>query len=285
MQGTAAFNCRCSAQPNGFRVTTLIAWIAFDNKFAAAYMASDSRITWDSQGVKRWDAGRKIFASKTYSDILGYAGDVVFPALALSQLIEAFDANTMFNSDATPWERHEIIKRSLKDSYAHRHHTDDRDFHILHLSRWDGEPRATVHAWCLEYAAAGKAWTDRVLEIPTSTGIIERIGSGVPAAKTHERLWAATYSREIFSSFCDAISSGTDSLSGGAAQLAGFYPRGVAKTFGILRDSKAFLNGLPVHAPISNSTIEWRDHLFQRIDISTGKLLEGAQVHTRPKGK
>lgn len=266
-------------------MTTLIAWIAFDNKFAAAYMASDSRISWDSEGVKRWDAGRKIFASKIYPDILGYAGDVVFPALALSQLIEAIDANMMFTPDATPWERHEIIKRSLQDSFAHRHHTDDRDFHILHLSRWDCEPRATVHAWCIEYDAAGRLWTDRVLEIPTGTGIIERLGSGVPAAKQHERLWAAAYSREIFSSFCDAISSGADSLSGGAAQLAGFYPRGEAKTFGFLRDGKAFLNGLPVHAPISNGTIEWRDQLFQRIDISTGKLLEGAQVHTRPKSK
>lgn len=156
-----------------------------------------------------------------------------------------------------------------------------RDFYILHLTRGEGEPRATVHAWCID--AAGNLWTDRVLEIPTGTGVIERLGSGVAVAKTHERLWAAAYSREIFSSFCDAISSGTDSLSGGAAQLAGFYPRGAAKTFGFLRDGKAFLNGLPVHAPISNETIEWRDQLFQRIDISTGKLIEGAGSHEAQK--
>jgi hypothetical protein len=96
-------------------VTTLISWVAFDQrKFAAAYVASDSRITWDEAGNKRWDAGRKVFPSSQFPDIFGYVGDVLFPALALSQIVEAIDAGVMFPLDATPWQRHEAVVRALQ---------------------------------------------------------------------------------------------------------------------------------------------------------------------------
>jgi hypothetical protein len=270
----------------GTSVTTLISWVSYDPKLSAAYIASDSRITWDNSGARTWDAGRKIFPSRVFPDILGYAGDVVFPALALSQIIEAIDAGLMFASDATPWERHQVILKTLKDSFEHRHQADGRDFSILHISRSDGETTRTVHAWCIEYDVITTEWTDRILVVPSVTGVIERLGSGANAAKSHQTQWTRTaaYSREIFSSFCDAISSGMDSLSGGAPQLAGFYTMGPAKTFGVAYDGKAFVNGLPVVRPKASAEIEWRDKLFQRIDISTGGLVKGAQVHARPKG-
>ncbi|MER8929299.1 hypothetical protein [Mesorhizobium sp. M0859] len=208
-------------------MTTVIAWVSYDPKFAAAYMASDSRITWDSSSHRRWDAGRKIFPSKLFPDILGYAGDVIFPALALSQIIEAVDPGLMFALTSTPWERHNAIVKCLRASFTHRHQADDKDFSILHLSGFDSPASRTVHAWSIEYCAGSKNWTDRSLAIPPTTGVIERLGTGRGAAKDHLERWnkIAPYSREIFSSFCDAISSGDDGLSGGAPQLAGFYPR------------------------------------------------------------
>lgn len=266
-------------------MTTVIGWISYDPKFAAAYMASDSRITWDSSSEKRWDAGRKIFPSKLFPDILGYAGDVVFPALALSQIIEAMDAKLMFAENSTPWERHEVILRCLKDSFAHRHQADDKDFSILHISGFGAGRDRSAHAWSIDYKASTKVWTDRVLQVPTVTGLIECLGSGTGAAKSHLWRWneVAPFSREFFSSFCDAIASGDDGLSGGAPQLAGFYPKGPARAFGIYHDGMAFFNGLPVKQPIANPDLEWRDRLFQRIDIATHSLVSGAQIHTRPQ--
>ena len=266
-------------------MTTVIAWISYDPKFAAAYMASDSRITWDSSSDKRWDAGRKIFPSKEFPDILGYAGDVVFPALALSQIVEAMDARLMFTEDSTPWERHQSILKSLQDSFAHRHKASDRDFSILHISGFGTGRDRTTHAWSIEYRVNTKTWNDRVLQVPTSTGVIEALGSGASAAKSHLWKWngVAPFSREIFSSFCDAIKSGDDGLSGGAPQLAGIYPKGPARAFGIYDDGMAFFNGLPLSKPNANPDIEWRDTLFQRIDIVTRSLVSGAQIHTRPK--
>lgn len=266
-------------------MTTVMAWVSYDSKFAAAYMASDSRITWDSSSERRWDAGRKIFPSKMFPDILGYAGDVIFPALVLSQVIEAMDSGLMFGGDATPWERHVVILKCLKASFAHRHHADDRNFSILHLSAFGSGADRTVHAWSIDYTANTKIWTDRVLAVPAETGVIERLGSGASAARDHLRRWndIAPYSREIFSSFCDAISSGQDGLSGGAPQLAGFYPKGPARPFGITLDGTAYFNGLPVVPTNADSSLEWRDNLFQRVDIVTHSLVNGAQVHTRPK--
>jgi hypothetical protein len=266
-------------------MTTLISWISYDPKFAAAYMASDSRITWWKSATRRWDAGRKIFPSRRFPDILGYAGDVIFPALALSQIIEAVDAGLLFGPTATPWERHANILESLRESFERRHKADDQDFSILHLSRWDEGRSRTAHAWSIHFDAKTKNWADCILAIPTETGVIERLGTGAIAAKTFQKEWnkTAAYSREIFSSFCDAISSGADPLSGGAPQLAGFYPKGHARPFGVYYNNEAFFNGLPLTVSNADESIEWRDRLFQRIDIATGRLVEGAQVHARPR--
>ncbi|NTG32637.1 hypothetical protein G6K91_00015 [Agrobacterium rhizogenes] len=267
-------------------MTTLISWISFDHrKFAAAYVASDSRITWDVAGKKRWDAGRKVFPSKRFPDVFGYAGDVLFPALALSQIVEAIDAGAMFAPDATPWQRHETIFSALQDSFQRRHQAVDSDFSILHLARSDQDGGPSVHAWCIEYNVGSQKWLDRILHVPSSTGVIARLGSGADAARDYDWRWNRDepLSRAIFSSFYDAIASGEDALSGGAPQLAGFYPQKAARPFVVQFDNEIFLNGLPLKQLPDGAQLEARDRLFHRIDPSTGKLVVGAQVHARPK--
>lgn len=267
-------------------MTTLISWISFDQrKFAAAYVASDSRITWDVAGKKRWDAGRKVFPSKVFPDVFAYAGDVLFPALALSQIVEATDAGVMFPSEATPWQRHAKIFNALQDSFGRRHQAVDCDFSILHLARSDQEEGPSVHAWSIEYNVSSQKWLDRILHVPSSTGVIARLGTGADAARDYDWRWnrGEPLSRSIFSSFCDAISSGEDALSGGAPQLAGFYPRDAARAFAIYHENEVFLNGLLLKQLPESAQLEARDRLFQRIDISTGKLAASAQVHARPK--
>jgi hypothetical protein len=269
-------------------VTTLISWIAFDHrKFAAAYVASDSRITWDEAGNKRWDAGRKIFPSSQFPDIFGYVGDVLFPALALSQIVEAIDAGVMFPPDATPWQRHEAVFRAVKISFQRRHEAVDRNFSIFHLARSDQDGGPTIHAWCIEYCVASRDWIDRIMNVPLTTGVIVRLGSGADAARNHDWRWNGDepLSRSIFSSFCDAIASGEDVLSGGAPQLAGLYTRHAAQVFAIQHNGEMFLNGLPLNHIHDGAELEVRDRLFQRIDIKTGKIVHGAQVHAQPKIK
>src|SRR5579864_7490961 len=76
---------------SGNWMTTLVPWCSVDSRGSSALcMASDSRITWGSE-VKRWDAGRKLFACKATADIFGYVGEVFFPSLVLGQITAAAD--------------------------------------------------------------------------------------------------------------------------------------------------------------------------------------------------
>lgn len=264
-------------------MTTLIAFTAHQpNGLSAAYLASDSRISWFENGNHRWDAGRKLFASTLFPDVFGYAGDVVFPALALSQIVSAIDAGLVFCDEDDTWTRHHKVVSLLQESFSQRHHADDQDFYVLHLSRQGSDPDATVHVWSTEYSVLNSRWHDRVLDVPRRTAVIERLGTGRAEAAAHQRSWqgkSSAFTREIFGSFCAAIAAGGDPKSGGSPQLAGFYDKGSARSFGVLHKGVASFHGLPLTQPIHSAEVEWRDELFQRIDIDTRRLVEGAQVH------
>ncbi len=116
-------------------MTTLIAWISIDqNAPSAFYMASDSRISWGSEWA-RWDAGRKLFACRSYADMFGYAGDVVFPCLVLGQIAEAIDSQLLFHANDISESRHAKFVSAVQASFDRRHNVPDTDFILLHGSR------------------------------------------------------------------------------------------------------------------------------------------------------
>ena len=76
-------------------MTMLVSWIGIDTHGpTSAYIAADSRISWNM--TNKFDFGKKVFASKKYPEILGYAGDVLFPSIVLEQIIELIDADVLF---------------------------------------------------------------------------------------------------------------------------------------------------------------------------------------------
>src|SRR5580698_11148888 len=81
-------------------MTLVLSWFARDSrKVSAAYIASDSRISWDLRTSVRglqlapsiWDSGRKLFVFRKYPDIVAYCGDVLFPTQLVTQAIDIFD--------------------------------------------------------------------------------------------------------------------------------------------------------------------------------------------------
>ena len=71
-------------------MTLLAAWRGIDTHGpTSAYIVSDSRFSWNKN--EYFDYGKKVFASHTYPEILGDAGDVLFPSTVLSQIIEMID--------------------------------------------------------------------------------------------------------------------------------------------------------------------------------------------------
>ena len=112
------------------RMTSLLAWISVDSKSVAAmYLASDSRISWGSKRI-RWDAGRKLFLCRKTPDIFGFAGDVTFSSLSLTQICEAADADMLFAKDDDTSLRHEKFLRLLTHSFGHRHNAPKEWIHL-----------------------------------------------------------------------------------------------------------------------------------------------------------
>ncbi|WP_133125753.1 hypothetical protein [Thalassospira marina] len=268
-------------------MTTLIAWTSHDQRnFSAFHVASDSRITWGSS-VKRWDAGRKIFSSSVTPDIWAYSGDVLFPALVLSQIIDAVDLQLLFPENLSASDRNEIIFNVIQVSLETCHEAPISKFSILHASR-DGEKTlAEPVLWCISYDPKTHVLSNDKIEIRNSPEVFALHGSGAVSTDAELRKWKKSdigcTSRSIYSAFCASIANGDDPLSGGAPQLASIYPSGPAKTIGTLSGRCLYLHGLPIVAIPTSKNINWFDELFQRVDPNTFGLLKGAARHAVPK--
>ena len=63
---------------------------------------------------------------------------------------------------------------------------------------------------------------------------------------------------------------------------SGFTTARNGQTFGVSYDGKRFLSGALIHDVGSASTLEWRNELFERVDVRTRKRSTEAQQHRRP---
>lgn len=268
-------------------MTTLIAWTSHDHrKFSALHVASDSRITWGSS-AKRWDAGRKVFSSTSTPDILAYSGDVVFPALVLSQLISAADAGMLFGDVSSALERNSIVFEALKTSFNRRHNAPDHKFVVLHASRDEEKAQVVPRLWKISFDPQNSAWKNQEIPLNNAAGVAVVIGSGKNSTEAELRKWKESdiggTSRSIYAAFCKSILAATDPLSGGSPQIASLYPRGVAVTAGAVHEGTLHLHGLPINTTSVSDKIEWFDSLFQRIDPKTLCVRSGATRHAKPK--
>ena len=274
-------------------MTTLVAWVAMQSDGpSAVYLASDSRITWSPQ-PGRWDAGRKLFASRKSPDIFGFCGEVLFPTQVLGQIVDLADHGLLLEPAADAAIRHAAVVAMIRESHSRRHRAPDHDFAILHVSREGAVATAVFHAWLTSYSAKRAAWDDRSIEIRSISrgnvsGRLIALGSGARAFVDEVLRWKVAgqgdTSRAVFTSFCDALAKGTDPASGGVPQLVGLYRKGSGHTFGIVHEESRYFHGLPV-GPIHYGSLEWRDDAFQRIDGVTLNLVKGAQRQVRPRFK
>lgn len=272
-------------------MTTLLVWVSYSTTGErpdlprAMYMASDSRITWGSE-LRRWDAGRKIFAPVSEPHLFGYCGDVVFPSLVLAQVVSAIDQRVQFDPKANGIERNASVLSSLKRSHQGLSDVEARDFEIVHIYRQQDWPSTEFSCWKIGYAAKSGRWDCGELALPLKTGVVVPLGSGATAATAYVDRWGRSdvggTSRGIFSGFCESIMSGDDRLTGGPPQISGLYTEGPPRTFGFVDKGLLFLHGLQLEPSVSVRNIEWCDHLFQRVDPVTSQPLDGARRFARP---
>lgn len=199
----------------------------------ALYIITDSRITWDSSDM-RWDAGQKAFASRRTPDIFGYCGDAFFPPAILRQLVDQVDSGLLFASDLPAAGRHDAILAAFRNAMERRFGAPMHAFSLFHGAR-DGELMASrFRLWETRYNPTDGTWADAEHSIGTAQSYLVHLdGSGRATVRARSHDWAGSEaegtSRAAIWSFCDALHSGKDPLSGGRHNSSGFGERAPAR--------------------------------------------------------
>jgi hypothetical protein len=267
-------------------MTTLIVWASVDSIGpSAAYLASDSRVTWGPN--RRWDSGRKLFASGTSPDLFGYSGEAFFPSQALSQALDLADRSILWTPETSATERHQALLRFVQTAYLRRHNAPEFDFSIVHVARGEGRE---FKAWKIDYIADKRDWADAIVDfspVVKHSDLLLALGSGANQFMIDMRRWRSSAqgntSRAIFGAFCDALKAGRDPLSGGEPQIVALTLQGPGQIYGFCTEYAAYVFGSPIEQSEALFALEWRDAAFQRIDPTTLKLIKGAQRQVRPK--
>ncbi len=266
-------------------MTTFVGWAAIDSRGPTSlYFASDSRFTW-APGVT-WDYGRKLFASRSHPDILGYCGDVLFASHAIGQALELLEAGLLYPADAAPEARAATLEAFLSGSLRTYPESQRRGFSVIYASRLRTNMNATFVVEEIVWSA-GKGWSREPCALPITSDVVIARGSGAETFSRCYRRWRdgeiGRTSRAAYTAFCDHLVSGADPSTGGAPQLVGLHRSGPAITFGVIFDRRRWLSGAPVAGHGQPPDLAWRDELFQRCDGITMAPLPEAQRHARPR--
>lgn len=277
-------------------MTMLASWVGVDSHgVSSAYIISDSRFSWSYGGkiLSQFDHGRKVFASSKYPEIFGYAGDVLFPTVVISQIIDMIDGELLFEKTTSCEEKSELIFRVLKSElteFPSRQLSGD-SIQIIYITHDtiphrinDIYPYAVFYAY--KYIWDRKTgWSKLSQAMPLCSGLLYVIGSG---KKTLEKNYYDRYqrdesnnqntSRNVYHCFVDTLNNINDQTVGGAPQLVGIYRKpGVgAKHFGVVYKDKRYILGVEIEGKINYNRIEWRNEFFERTDGDSTQLLDGA---------
>lgn len=270
-------------------MTTLACWVGVDERGPSSlYLAADSRISWPTSAGEVWDQGRKVFSSRAYPDVFGYVGDVLFPALVLSQVIALIDEGALLPQRGSSAERFAVLSGLFKRSADAVPAGRRAPFSIVYGTR-DGEGMASAfRLFRLEWTA-NREWIEHANDAPATSDVLCVLGSGATSVSRWKERWDRTTeggtSRAIYSAFCDAINASEDSRTGGAPQVVGLIRVGAARVFGTVLRGVPHVLGIPIvdGAGFDTSKVRWWNAAFEVCDAS-GKPLPKAKKHRVPRG-
>lgn len=261
-------------------MTLIVGWIACDNKGdgkkpSVMYFGSDSRITWDKKHP--YDYGKKIFSARKYPEIFAFCGNASFATFVLSLLIELIDSGAFL----------ENMSPNVKCRKIQNHFQSCIDGYNTALSRTDNTVIIYGTKYKQRFAAYRYTFPNNVcqceqLHINDYSLFITVEGRGKKEMNNQFRcvdMRTDLCSREICHYFASTIDTSADSTVGGLPQIVGLY-RGIdsPRTFGFVKDGKAYLYGVEVEAKSCSEDVEWRNIDFERIDPNTLQLIEDAQA-------
>lgn len=264
----------------------LASWIGVDpHGLTSAYIISDSRFSWQiNNSYKTFDYGRKVFASGLYPEIFGYAGDVLFPSIVLSRIVDMIDAEVLFNKGISCEEKSkrvfEVLNRELQE---YPEECIAETIQIVHISREtmvNGYPNFAVYSY---FWRKTKGWVRKEEKIPNESGLLLVLGSGKndfdEKYKIYNNGYNSNTSRNVFHCFINALASTNDVQCGGAPQLVGVYrkPNSYGMNFGLIYNNKRYFLGSEILKIDDYEKIPWRNDLFEISDGENKIIMYGAQ--------
>jgi hypothetical protein len=262
-------------------MTLIASWIGVDSrKISSLYIASDSRISWGNKA--KFDSGRKVFGCKNHPVIIGYCGDVLFPSIVISQLVDLADDGLLFSDTSSNVEKYTTFFEKLKEQFEH--YPSDKtgvtadSLEILFACRND-----ETDFFCrkMKWTKASDEWTSEDLPFSIHSDKLFIIGSGKAEFeekyKEFQKSNESKTSRAVFQCLCETLENMKDNYCGGAPQLVGLYNRYNSQQFGIIHQDKRYLHGIELKKADDYNRVEWRNKLFEICDGTTKKIKPNAQ--------
>ena len=251
-------------------MTLLVCWVGIDTHGPSSlYMAADSRIFWKAPA--HFDYGRKVFAFTKWPDVLGYCGDVLFPSIALNQIVDLADAGLLFVSDFSPKQKFQAIVDKLNDlfrAYPALHAgLEENSLSVVHGSR-DTTNNKNFFSHTIKWSKK-QGWHGEECPMPAASGVLFALGSGAADFEENYSRYESGptkgTSRAVFHCFCDTLAKSTEPTIGGAPQLVGIIrkPHTSATTFGVIHKGRRTFLGAHVDNLRHFATVEWRSANFE----------------------
>lgn len=264
-------------------MTLLVSWIGVDTHGpTSAYIVADSRISWGLNSY--FDYAKKVFASKSYPEIFGYAGDVLFPSIALSQILEMIDREILFTRQTSCSEKNHIVYEKLRYIFA-QYPSDAllNPIQIIHITRdTEFQKYPEFHQYILTWDKRN-GWRNFEQPIPNQSDILKVLGTGRDVfienySSRYQTGLNKSTSRNVFHCYMDTLEHLVDWQCGGPPQLVGIYrkPLTAAMNFGIIYRNRRYFLGTEIPLDSDFEQIEWRNELFELCDGTTKKRLEVA---------
>jgi len=270
-------------------MTLLVSWVAVDTHGPSSiYIASDSQISW-SASVK-FDSGRKVFAFSKWPDILGYCGDVLFPSIAINQIVELADAGLLFEPTYSCKQKFQAIVDKLNDlvsAYPTLHAgLAENSLSVIHASR---DPHDNYKFFCHSISWSAKhRWCGKEVAFPDTSRVLFALGSGAVEFKQNYDKYEdgpnKGTSRNVYHCFRDTLTHVKDPYVGGAPQIVAINrkPNSSAITYGVIHEGSRYFLGAKIDNLHSFGNVEWRNENFELCDGQTMKKKVDAQPQPDP---
>lgn len=270
-------------------MTLLVSWAGIDTHGpTSVYIASDSRISWGTSA--KFDLGRKVFAFSKWPDVLGYCGDVLFPSIALNQIVELADAGLLFASSHSCKQKFQAIVNKLNDlflAYPRMHSgLAENSLTVIHASR---DPLNNKRFLCHKISwSAKEGWRGEEVSFPQRSRVLFVLGTGqrefIENYEKYEEGPNKGTSRNVFHCLCDTLMHIKDPHVGGAPQIVGIYrkPGSSAAAFGAIYGGSRYFLGARIDNLRGFDKVDWRNENFERCDGESMKKLPHAQPQPDP---